>query len=95
MRRVALVLAFTASVFSPTLAQTNKQPGDEVAENEALAVGSLRSLNTAEAYYARTYSVTGFTCTLEDFSPPAAGQKPSPNAANLIDRSLTSGTKAG
>ena len=82
-------------MFSPTLAPTNKQPGDEVANNEASTVGSLRSLNTAEAYYARTYSEIGFTCTLQDFSPPAAGEKPSAKAADLIDRSLTSGTKAG
>jgi hypothetical protein len=92
---MALTLAFAALVFAPALAQTNKQLSDEVAENEATAVGSLRSLNTAEAYYARTYSEAGFACTLQDFSPPAAGQKPSAHAAGLIDRSLTSGSKAG
>ena len=88
MRRVALTLASAALVFSPTLAPTNKQPGDEVANNEASTVGSLRSLNTAEAYYARTYSEIGFTCTLQDFSPPAAGEKPSAKAADLIDRTV-------
>lgn len=88
-------MAFVAAALVCSSALAQKDKGDEVGDNEASTVGSLRSLNTAEAYYARTYSDIGFTCTLEDFSPPPTGQKPSPKAADLIDRSLTSGNKAG
>ena len=76
-------------------AQIDKKGPDDPAKNEARAVGSLRSLNTAEAVYSSTYPQIGFTCTLSDFSPPAAGQKPSSKAADLIQPSLTSGTKNG
>jgi type IV pilus assembly protein PilA len=95
MRRVALTIVASALVFSSALAQKGKEPGDEVAKNEPSAVGSLRSLVTAEIYYAHAYSEIGFTCTLANFSPPAAGQKPSAKAAGVIDPPLTSGTKAG
>ncbi len=92
---ITAAFTFVAAALLCSSAPAQKDKGDEVGNNEASAVGSLRSLNTAEAYYARTYSDIGFTCTLEDFSPPAAGQEPSAKAADLIERSLTSGTKAG
>jgi len=95
MKRVALVLVSAVVVLAAPLALAGKEPNDEVADNEASAVGSLRSLNTAQVYYARAYAEVGFACALESFSPPPDGQRPSPNAADLLDRGLTSGTKAG
>ena len=95
MRRPLLLAGAAAMLFSSAFAQMVKEQGDEPAKNESTAVGCLRSLNTAEVFYARTYPEIGFTCTLADFSPTPAGQKPSAKAADLLDLSLTSGTKAG
>jgi len=75
--------------------QSGKNDKSGSQSNEAHAVGCLRSLNTAQAYYARTYPEIGFTCNLQDFNLPAPGQAASAKAANLIDQSLTSGEKNG
>lgn len=66
-----------------------------IKQNESSAVGSLRSLNTAEYAYAKTYPEAGFACKLKVFNPPRKGKEPSAKAADLIDPSLTSGTKNG
>lgn len=59
--------------------------------NEASTVHSLRSLNTACATYSSTYGI-GYPASLADLGP---AQTPSPNAADLIDSVLASGTKSG
>lgn len=77
------------------VAQVEQKQPEDPAKNEYGSVGSLRSLNTAEAVYSSTYPQIGFTCSLADFNAPADGQKPSSKASDLIDRSLTNGTKRG
>ena len=79
-----------ASVATVSAQKTATPPSDE---DQSRAVGCLRSLNTAEAYYAKEYA-RGFSPSLAALSPPPQGEKASPSAANLIDTSLTGGHKA-
>jgi type IV pilus assembly protein PilA len=64
-----------------------------VAANQASAVASLRTLNTAEFTYASTYG-TGFSATLGYLGPPSAGTPANSTQAGIIDDVL-SGTAAG
>jgi len=62
--------------------------------NDASAVGSLRSINTAEVTYASTYG-GNFSRTVKELGPPPAGEKPSAAAADLLDGVLANGRKRG
>jgi competence protein ComGC len=55
-----------------------------IAANEASAVGSVRTINTAEVSYATNHEQEGFTCSLADLG-----------GAGLLDATLASGTKSG
>jgi hypothetical protein len=60
-----------------------------IAANEASAVGSLRSVNTAQVSYAATYPEKGFAPNLATFgSDPHAPAASSPEHAGLLDESL-------
>jgi hypothetical protein len=60
-----------------------------MAANEASAVGSLRTINTAEVVYATAYPKLGFASKLSKLGPnPAAPDKPTAEHADLIDQSL-------
>lgn len=65
-----------------------------IAANQASAVGSLRTLNTAAITYASTYNV-GFPANISALGPPVGGAMPDANAAGLIDSVLASGTRSG
>ncbi len=69
-------------------------PSTRMAQNEQLVVSSLRTINTAEITYSVIYN-TGYSATLGDLRPPAAGANPVATAAGLLDEVLTSGTKSG
>jgi hypothetical protein len=60
---------------------------------QASAVGSLRTLNTAEITYSSTYN-QGFSASLADLAPGTAAT-PTAEAAGLIDSVLASGEKSG
>ena len=75
------------------VAQTDT-PGDDEHPNESRAVGIMRTLNTAQAYYTNHYPDVGFACTLAQLGEGGAG-KPSPEAAGLITKELVSGHVAG
>lgn len=62
-----------------------------LAANQASAVGSLRTINTAEITYASTYNA-GYSPTLISLGPGCS--PPSATRANLIDDVLASGTKS-
>jgi hypothetical protein len=62
--------------------------------DQASAVGRLRSINTAEAYYRHHYPL-GFSPTLASLGVPPKGVQPSASAAALLANSLTSGTTGG
>jgi len=81
---VVAIILIIAAIAIPNLLRSR------IAANQASAVGSLRTLNTAEITYATTYN-TGYTTTLGDMGPPAAGNNPVATLAGLIDSVLSGG----
>jgi prepilin-type N-terminal cleavage/methylation domain-containing protein len=79
---VVAIILIIAAIAIPNLLRSR------IAANQASAVGSLRTLNTAEVTYATTFN-TGFTSTLGDLGPPSAGVLPTATAAGLIDSVLS------
>lgn len=65
-----------------------------ISANQASAVASLRSFDTAEISYSSTYN-TGYTYSISYLAPPAPGNGPTSTAAGLIDSVLASGVKSG
>ena len=65
-----------------------------IAANHASAIASLRVINSAETTYAIQYEI-GYTSTLANLGPPAAGSQRSSSAAEMIDDVLASGAKGG
>jgi hypothetical protein len=59
-----------------------------------VAVGCLRTINTADVVYSSTYA-KGYSPTLAAMGMKAGSSNPSPEAAELIDESLSGGKKAG
>jgi len=86
---VVAIILIIAAIAIPNLLRSR------IAANQASAVGSLRTLNTAEITYSSTYNV-GFTATLSYLAPPTtAGANPTSTAAGLIDSVLALGSKSG
>ena len=81
---VVAIILIIAAIAIPNLLRSR------IAANQASAVGSLRTLNTAEITYATTYN-TGYTSTLGNLGPPAAGSNPVATLAGLIDSVLSGG----
>jgi prepilin-type N-terminal cleavage/methylation domain-containing protein len=81
---VVAIILIIAAIAIPNLLRSR------IAANQASAVGSLRTLNTAEVTYATTYN-TGYSGTLGDLGPPTSGQTPSATAAGLVDEVLSGG----
>jgi len=79
---VVAIILIIAAIAIPNLLRSR------IAANQASAVGSLRTLNTAEVTYATTFN-TGYTSTLGDLGPPSAGVLPTATAAGLIDSVLS------
>ena len=75
------VVAVMAAIAVPNLLRSR------TAANEASAVGSLRTLNTAQVVYASTYSERGFATDLESLGP-GSGDGPTAEHAGLVDASL-------
>jgi prepilin-type N-terminal cleavage/methylation domain-containing protein len=86
---VVAIILIIAAIAIPNLLRSR------IAANEASAVGSVRTLNTAEVTYASTYPNVGFTCTLANLGPPAGGGAVTSTAAGLIDNVLSAGVKSG
>jgi hypothetical protein len=89
--KITPALALGAIFFSMALS-AREAPGVPSQENQLSAVGSLRSINTAEAYYAKEYG-KGFSPSLAALGVPADGTKVSAKAAGLLNNFLTAGTK--
>ena len=83
---VVAIILIIAAIAIPNLLRSR------MAANEASAVGSVRTINTAQVTYSTTYG-TGFT-TLAQLGGPAACVA-APATACLIDPVLTIGTKSG
>ena len=84
----AFVLLLLAAIIVPNFLRSCR-----VVANQASAVGSLRTLNTAEITYSSTYDI-GFSATLTYLQPGTAAN-PSSTAAGLIDSVLATGLKSG
>jgi len=89
--KITPVLALGALFLSMALSARGA-PGVPSQEDQLAAVGSLRSINTAEAYYAKEYG-RGFSSTLAALGVPPDGTKVSAKAAGLLANSLTGGTR--
>ena len=85
---VVAIILIIAAIAIPNLLRS------KMAANEASAVGSIRTINTAQVAYANTYG-TGYT-TLAQLSTPAGGCAGATAAlACLIDSNLGGGVKSG
>jgi prepilin-type N-terminal cleavage/methylation domain-containing protein len=84
---VVAIILIIAAIAIPNLLRSR------IAANQASAVGSLRTLNTAEITYASTYN-QGYTSTLAQLGPSATGT-PSSATAGVIDSVLAAGVKSG
>jgi type IV pilus assembly protein PilA len=65
------------------------------AANEASAIASIRTLNTAEVIYATSYPSKGFACPLAALGGDPNTGGPSADGAQLISDELASGQKSG
>jgi prepilin-type N-terminal cleavage/methylation domain-containing protein len=82
---VVAIILIIAAIAIPNLLRSR------MAANEASAVGSLRTLNTAAVTYSTTYGI-GYPSNLSDLSPAATATSTS---ADLIDSVLAGGVKSG
>ena len=85
---VVAIILIIAAIAIPSFMRSR------IAANHASSISSLRVINSAEMTYAMQYGI-GFTSTLSNLGPPAAGSQPSSSAADLIDDVLASGAKGG
>jgi len=84
---VVAIILIIAAIAIPNLLRAR------IAANEASAVGSMRTINTAEISYNSTYPTVGFG-SLASLAGSACGP-PTSSSACLIDTVLASGTKSG
>ncbi len=86
---VVAIILIMAAIAIPNLLRAR------IAANEASAVGSCRTINTAEVSYASTYGA-GFAAGIAPLGTKAAGDTvASCGEALLIDDQLTKGIKTG
>ena len=77
---VVAIILIIAAIAIPNLLRSR------IAANEASAVGSLRSINTAQVTYASTYPATGYAASLSNLGPGSAGNTSSSTTnAVLLD----------
>jgi len=84
---VVAIILIIAAIAIPNLLRSR------IAANESSAVGSIRTINTAEVTYATTYPNVGFTCTLGALG--GTGTAATSGNALLIDNVLALGSKSG
>jgi prepilin-type N-terminal cleavage/methylation domain-containing protein len=83
---VVAIILIIAAIAIPNLLRSR------IAANEASAVSSLRTLNTACITFNSTYGQ--YPNALTDLQGPTSGN-PSSTSADLVDQVLASGTKSG
>jgi type IV pilus assembly protein PilA len=81
---VVAIILIIAAIAIPNLLRSR------IAANEASAVGSIRSINTAQVSYASTYPDVGFAKSLTELGTPAAGcaKVPDSTSSCLLDSVL-------
>jgi type IV pilus assembly protein PilA len=83
---VVAIILIIAAIAIPNLLRA------KIAANEASAVGSMRTINTASVEYSTTYG--GYPTSLASMGGPAGGSATS-SSAELIDAVLAGGSKSG
>ena len=83
---VVAIILIIAAIAIPNLLRSR------IAANQASAVGSCRTINTALITYASTFN-TGYASTLISLGPGAS--PPTASLAGLIDSVLAAGNKSG
>ena len=78
---VVAIILIIAAIAIPNLIRSR------MAANEASAVSTMRSLNTAELTFNATYG-SGYTDNLTRLGEPAAGSLPDSNRADIVDSVL-------
>jgi type IV pilus assembly protein PilA len=87
---VVAIILIIAAIAIPNLMRAR------MSANEASAVGSVRSINTAEISYNAAYSNLGFAIVLANLGGPAgAACVPSTSSGCFIDSSLSTSVKSG
>ena len=86
---VVAIILIIAAIAIPNLMRAR------MSANESSAVGSIRTINTAEVGYNTTYPGTGFSADLLSLGGPAGACTPAIASACLIDSVLAAGTKSG
>jgi type IV pilus assembly protein PilA len=87
---VVAIILIIAAIAIPSLLVSR------MSANEASAVQSLRTIQSAETSYATTYPDVGFSATLTDLGGSGGGScTASSTQACLIDDVLAAGTKSG
>jgi len=86
---VVAIILIIAAIAIPNLLRSR------IAANESSAVGSLRTIVTAQVTYSTTYPGHGFAENLGLLAPPAGGGVPNSGAGDLIDVNLAAGVKSG
>ena len=81
---VVAIILIIAAIAIPNLLRS------KMSANEASAVGSLRTINTASVSYSTTYG--NYPPSLASLGPSSS---PSSTTADLIDAALVTGTKSG
>ncbi len=84
---VVAIILIIAAIAIPNLLRSR------IAANEASAVGSLRTINTAEITYITTYPSTGYSADLPSLAGSAC-TSPTSAGACLIDATLGAATSA-
>jgi len=84
---VVAIILIIAAIAIPNLLRSR------IAANESSAVGSLRTLVTAQVTYSSTYPTVGFAATLGALAPTTG--VPSSAQADLVDAQLAVGLKSG
>jgi type IV pilus assembly protein PilA len=84
---VVAIILIIAAIAIPNLLRS------KMAANEASAVGSMRTLNTAAVTFSTSYG--GYPPSLAALLPPASGVQASSTAADMVDSVLGGGTKSG
>jgi type IV pilus assembly protein PilA len=83
---VVAIILIIAAIAIPNLLRSR------MAANEASAVGSLRTINTACVTYSTTYQSAGYPTLLSQLGPTASATS---SSADLVDSVLSAGTKSG
>jgi type IV pilus assembly protein PilA len=87
---VVAIILIIAAIAIPNLLRAR------MAANESSAVGSVRTINTAEVTYNSTYPTIGYAANILSLGGAAAAAcVPASGSACLIDNVLSSGAKSG